>query len=305
MKNFNPEDYVIFKCLGGSRLYGTDTADSDFDFRSVCLSPLDVLIDPFMNFEVKDSFDGEDKTIYDLGTFIKLAADNNPNILELLFCPREKIIYSNLYWDYILKNRGLFLSKNVKHRFLGYAVSQIKALERHRQWFINPPTHKPTRAEFGLAESPRISMAWLNSTKASVNFNIIKDEYVDEIRKEELFREAVKKWDGYDQWQKNRNPKRKHSEEKYGYDGKYASHAFRLLEEGKQLLMDGEIHFPLQNAKFLLDIKNGVYQYEYIINKAKEIEDEFEGWYALSHLPQKPDRVKLKEIYVDLVRRSL
>jgi len=37
--NFNPQDYVIFEGITGSRLYGINIESSNTDYRSVCLPP--------------------------------------------------------------------------------------------------------------------------------------------------------------------------------------------------------------------------------------------------------------------------
>ena len=87
-----------------------------------------------------------------------------------------------------------------------------------------------------------------------------------------------------------------------GYDGKYASHLFRLMYEGNQLLLTGNIEFPLRNAKWLLDIKNGVYSYDEILEMAKVMEQDFETWYNESPLPYKPNVNALKELYFEMVR---
>lgn len=304
MKQFNPEEYLIFSCVSGSRLYGTETNDSDLDIRGVVLPPLEVLIDPIHNFKVADSFDGEDKQLYDLGNFIKLCCDNNPNILELLYCTKQSIITSSDIWDKIVENRDLFLSKNIKHRFLGYSISQLKSIIRHRGWFLNPPNKKPERKDFGLGYSPIVSEANLQNALA-VPHELYLPKYKYELLAERLYREEKKKWDNYMQWVNNRNPKRKASEERFGYDGKMASHLFRLMTEGKELLLTGKITFPLPNAEWIKAIKDGFYKYEEILEMAKNMESEFETWYNESPLPHKPNINGIKELYFDIVRKSL
>lgn len=300
MKQFNPLDYRIFEGITGSRLYGTATPDSDFDYREICIPPLRVTADPFMSFNVKDSFENEDRAIYDLGKFMNLCADANPNIIELLFIPEEFTILKTEQWDKVIENRQLFLSKNVKHRFLGYSFSQLDAIKRHREWFVQPPDHKPTREEFGLKQTPLVSEANLQNVLA-VPHNLFLPEHHQELIRERAYRDAKKKWDNYMQWNKNRNPKRKGTEEQFGYDSKYASHLFRLMSEGEELLMTGNITFPLPNAEWLLEIKNGLYKYEQILEMAQDIEKKFDTFYEQSPLPHSPNRNALKELYFDII----
>lgn len=304
MKQFDPIEHRIFEGVTGSRLYGTATPDSDYDSRGVCIPPLEVLLDPFMKFNVKDSFDGEDRSIYDLGNFLKLCSDNNPNVLEMLFIPDSFVMYKTKTWDKIISNRDLFLSKNIKHRFLGYAFSQLEAIKRHREWFISPPDHKPTREEFGLTQTPLVSEANIQNMMGVPN-ELFKEKHYEELQRERKYREVKKKWDNYMQWKTNRNPKRKASEEAIGFDGKYASHLFRLMSEGKELLLTGNITFPLPNAEWLLSIKNGFYQYEEILEMAKSMESEFETWYNESPLPHKPNINAIKQLYFEIVKEVL
>jgi hypothetical protein len=134
-----------------------------------------------------------------------------------------------------------------------------------------------------------------------LQFDIIDEKYRDELKREEEYMLSKKKWDSYIHWVNNRNPKRKTMEEQFGYDLKFASHVFRLMDEGKELLLTGKITFPLENAEEILRIKDGFYEYDEIIEKAKTLEQEFEKWYGLSPLPMKPNINKLEELYFDIV----
>lgn len=300
MTKFDPTQHLIFEGLAGSKLYGTSTPESDHDTRGVCIPPKRVSLDPFENFDIADSFEGQDRAIYSLAKFFKLCADNNPNVLELLFVPEQFTFTSNWQWNEIVRNRHLFLSKNVKHRFLGYAISQLEAIKRHREWFVNPPDHKPTREEFGLDD---VSLGTEDQMKAllSLPMKMFSEDYLPELYAEREYREAKRKWDNYEQWKKNRNPKRKGTEEQFGYDTKYASHLFRLMTEGKQLLLEGTITFPLQNAQELLAIKQGILRYEEVLELADGMAENFDQWYAESSLPMKPNVNALKDLYFRLL----
>src|SRR5688500_8849099 len=93
-KQFNPLDFLLWEGVTGSNLYGMNTATSDWDTRAVSLPPLDVLLDPFENFQLKDSgFAEEDRAVYSLAKFFKLCAESNPNIVEFLFVPDHQALF--------------------------------------------------------------------------------------------------------------------------------------------------------------------------------------------------------------------
>jgi len=216
--HFEPEDYLIFECIVGSRLYGTNTENSDTDFRGVCKTPLEAVLDLFQGFEQKDGgFEEKDRTIYDLGKFMRLCADANPNIIEMLFIPSSHILMSTPAWDRLIENKGLFLSKKAKYTFSGYAISQLNDIKNHRQWFINPPKEKPTRKMFGLTDSPKVSGENIQAV-ANIKFEYLRADVADELRRELEYREEKRKWDNYVSWRDNRNPERRRLEELYGYD---------------------------------------------------------------------------------------
>lgn len=300
-KQFDPLDYLIFEATTGSRLYGTNTPESDYDSRGICVPPMEVLLDPFIPFEVKDSgFEEEDRAIYALAKWMKLCADANPNIVELLFIPDEYVLYNTKIWEKIMENRIHFLSTRVKYTFTGYAISQVKAVERHRRYFINPPDHKPSRKEFGLTDSPLVTFGQMQAV-LSLPHEFFTDEIQDNVRREKAYRDAKQDWDNYWSWKENRNPKRRETEERFGYDTKFMSHVFRLMDEGKELLLTGNITFPLLNAEWIKEIKQGLYPYDEVIDMAKNMEKDFEMWYEQSVLPHKPNRKKLTELYFEVI----
>jgi uncharacterized protein len=299
--NWNPIEHRIFETVSGSQMYGTSTPVSDIDYRGIVIPPKKILLDPFHGFEQKDSgFEEDDRTLYALGKYMKLCADGNPNIVELLFSPLECWTYSDERWDLIVENRDLFLSKKVKFTFTGYAYSQLHKIEQHRRWFIDPPKEKPTRKMFGLTDAPKISGEGLIAV-ANISFDLLEPSFRDEIRRELDYRNEKQSWDNYIAWFKNRNPKRKDLEDRFGYDAKCALHLFRLMFEGMELLLTGKICFPLEQRDELLEIRNGKYSYEEVIEKAKELEKNFDVWYDQSVLSHSPNWKKLEELYFEVI----
>lgn len=142
---------MIFRCLAGSHLYGTNTPLSDIDERGVFI-PDERYFYGFLNRVEQFEDKTNDTTYFEIRKFMQLAMENNPNILELLFVPKDKWLQWNVDWSLIHKHRDLFVSKKCKFTFSGYAHSQFNRIKLHRNWLLNPPKKKPERKDFGLSE---------------------------------------------------------------------------------------------------------------------------------------------------------
>lgn len=142
----------------GSRSYGTNGPDSDWDWKGVFIAPARYHLGFVNKIESLDKgFDGLDVAMYNLKFFFDKACDANPSFLEMLFTDWNECLFNKwsdqLIWHDIYNHREKFLSKNCYYRFTGYAVSQLKKIQSHRGWILDKPTHKPTREEFGLPAS--------------------------------------------------------------------------------------------------------------------------------------------------------
>jgi hypothetical protein len=48
----------------------------------------------------------------------------------------------------------MFLSKRIRYTYANYAISQLRRIETHRKFILNPPQKKPERLDFGLPDTP-------------------------------------------------------------------------------------------------------------------------------------------------------
>lgn len=220
------EKNLIYMVVSGSHLYGTATELSDIDKRGVCVPPRNVVMGFANRFEQKN-YTGEDTTVYSLMRFIELASDCNPNIIELLFAPKEAAVVWTDLWEELVKHRQKFVSANAYHRFSGYAFAQLKKIKSHKGWLLNPPSHKPTREEFGLTESS----LGLRELSTGVDAYEIDPQVVKVIQQEKNYKSALTRWNQYEEWKKNRNPARAELEAKHGFDC-YSSDTEFLTEKG-------------------------------------------------------------------------
>lgn len=153
----------------GSHAYGTNTATSDEDFKGVAIPPAKYFFGYTHRFEQAElKAPDDDAVIYDIRKFFNLAADCNPNIIEVLHTdPSDHFIVTPIGRT-ILDHKDDFLSKKIKHTFLGYSVSQLKRIKTHKRWIMNPPASPPTRADLGLPEQTLIPQDQLSAAFAEV-----------------------------------------------------------------------------------------------------------------------------------------
>ena len=128
---------LILKIRTGSKLYGTNTLDSDSDYLGVFIPNKKYVLGlskcEQVEYKTNPSDSGKrnsktdtDMTLYSLPKFIKLCYENNPNLLETMFVDDKNLLYCNNYGKRLLESFPIFVSKRAKHRFLGYANSQRK-----------------------------------------------------------------------------------------------------------------------------------------------------------------------------------
>lgn len=201
--NFEIYNRTIYLTLSGSHAYGMATPTSDYDYRGVVIAPVESYIGILNKFEqFVDSDKGKhiykqypvgllnddprvpgnnpdnapDMQVMELTKFVGLALNNNPSVLENLFTDDSDRVIFHPIMNRLIDNRDKILSKQVKARFCGYAVSQLNRIKRHRRWLLSPPTRNPTREEFGLPNQSLLSPDQIGAANALIQKEI--DEFM-------------------------------------------------------------------------------------------------------------------------------
>ena len=73
-----------------------------------------------------------DIVYYEIRKFIHLLLGGNPNVISMLWLNPEYYLYINPEWEWIVKERELFLSKRILKGLMGYASNQIERMEKHK-----------------------------------------------------------------------------------------------------------------------------------------------------------------------------
>lgn len=357
---------IIYLTKAGSQAYGLSNNLSDLDVRGICVPPRHVENDLFNRFDqaenpsyVEETYEHLrnpnnpkiDSSIYSLRKFFVLAANINPNIIELLWTDESDHLVCIPLMIKLLSHRDKFLSSKVKHTFLGYALSQVAKIERHRKWIVLGELQPPKREDFGLpAVSPRgvdevfgyikskveewnlnqfpldeqnradlketiwelvhtlsnKDVSWDNWPDAyaqgvikkflEIDLNL-KEEVIVLINAERAYAKAKVTYESWLRWKKERNPARRELEVKSGYDTKHASHLVRLMRMGYEILTEGKVIVKRPDAEEILNIKNGGWSYEKVMEYAKEMQTKLDAAYKTTTLPRSVDHEKLNELY--------
>lgn len=196
------KENTIYVTLHGSQAYGLANQFSDVDVKGICIPPKDVEYNLYHRFEQAENpaFLEEqlahrknplnpkfESSIFSLRKFFLLAAEVNPNIIELLFTDPSDHFVLKSPMDKILENRNLFLSNKARYTFSGYACAQAKKIERHRKWITLGEVKCPDRGEFGLpAERPKGMDEIFGYIKAKVEQWNLNQYPLEEMQRAEL-----------------------------------------------------------------------------------------------------------------------
>lgn len=145
----NPPLHVLspeLEVIMGSFAYGVSGKSSDMDVNAVCIPPKEMVfphlsgmvpgfgppLNTFQQYQ-QHHIDLDDKE-YDLVSFslikfFQLAAENNPNIIDVLFVPERCITHMTEIGKLMRDNRKEFLHKGAYHKFKGYAYSQMQKIK--------------------------------------------------------------------------------------------------------------------------------------------------------------------------------
>lgn len=305
---------IIYKTIFGSYLYGTNTEESDRDFKGIYIPPLsEVLLGKikhsYKNTTKKHAGEGIKNTNKDIDddflsiqNFIQQGCiGKSMEVYDMLHTPSNMVIISHPIWEKIKENRQKFYTKKlscftkyIKKQAGKYGLkgSRINALKDVINIFqtVNTKDRDFSVISTGIwNDLPNTEFGYhiqyANNTipQYSICGKIIQATATVNYCLEILY----KIYENYGKRAIN-------AAINFGIDWKAVSHAFRATIQAKELLIKNTITFPLSqaDAKFLIDIKQGKYNY------AKELESELDNRIdelkILSEKSKLPEEVNIK-----------
>lgn len=281
----------------GSKLYGTDTPESDED-RVAIFMPNEEYILGFQKCEIIDHRkEGIDFSEYSFLKYVKLAMECNPNILESLFVKGENILSIGDIGCNLLAARGLFPSRDlIVQKFKGYAFSQKHKMTMKKEnydelvFFLEHYLNvddEHLKQKMGEAFPLSGGYREIGDLKLQDNWTLAKCKKIITARLDRVGNRT-----------KGQAGK---------YDPKFAMNLIRLLFEAVGFLKNGAIEFPFKESelRILKQIRAGEWQLKDILEYSQQLENKIDEAALTTKLPAHPRFDEIQEFTMRIMRKWL
>ena len=316
-------DQLICLMRFGSHLYGTSTEASDTDVKGVYIPELEDYLNQSViksihidskkaGSDEKNTEEDYDIELFSLNHFIKLAVEGQTVAIDMLYADEKVYINHTPYtslafklwmkdtiWRDILDQRDKFLQKNL-NAFVGYAQKQaakyglkgsrMDAVKKYLDFFDdvifrdNFGSYNKLKSIWGqLPKGEYIEFGYCEKSKLK-QVEVCNRKLQETVTVQYAYDCLQKVYDGY-------GKRAKMAQSSEGVDWKAISHCVRASYELIELYNTKNIIFPLTEAKYLLKIKQGKYEYPKI---AEHIEHLMNIVTALSEASDFPEKVDSK-----------
>lgn len=308
----------------GSHLYGTDTENSDTDYKGVFLPELsDCILNRISKSinentktgEGKNTPDDVDKELYSLQYFIELACKGETVAIDMLHASLEFCESYSDAWKFLHDNRTKFYTKNLS-ALVGYAKTQaakygikgsrlsdakrVKGILKHKD-----PNQKLGRAIDGNEEIRSLENVSPNKIDKAIQCEGYNFTHLNVCGRNLDLNSPVRYAIGIlETFISNYGARAEAAERNEGIDFKAVSHAFRAGYQLKEIYETGDLKFPLKEREFLRDVKIGKFHYknDKIGEKLDNLIDEVKLLAEKSNYPEKVDRGYFQDFILSLYK---
>jgi len=293
---------LIVRMIFGAHLYGTATAQSDIDYKGVFLpSREEILLGRIPkcrrhttgDCRSKNTAQDVDEERYALHHFIELACQGEIVAMDMLHAPPDAWIAASDIWQQIVRHRHRFYSKNLA-AFLIYARRQtgkygIKGSRLHAAAAVLELLEK-------MDQKQKLRQVWDDLPRMEHclelepapnglrHYRVCGKTFQESVSIGHVIPILQKFLDTYGQ-------RAKRATENKEIDWKAISHALRAAIQTREILTDGKIHYPLRDAPYLTQVKEGRLDYTKEVAPALEkLMDDVSRRIDDSNLPDQPDR---------------
>lgn len=276
---------IIFETQFGSHVYGTNTPNSDIDYKGIYqASYSDIILNKAKESIVynPNKIKGEgvrnkagdvDREYKELRRFIKDAINGQTYALDMLYVPEKFWVRKSDLWYELVNNRSRFLSKNMA-AFIGYirqqtgkyamkgtrmsaVVDTVAALKKYPE---------KTKLSNIWEELPKGEFVYIKDHEVSVNYAKKTEKML--VVLEKMFAGNVPvsfPLEVLEKFEREFGTRSRAALLNQGIDWKAVSHAYRACYQMLDIAKNGRMIFPLKNAEYVLRVKNGEINYRDVV----------------------------------------
>ncbi|KGL42072.1 hypothetical protein BMT55_02850 [Listeria newyorkensis] len=295
---------IAYLVASGSHGYGTNIETSDLDLRGFLIEDKRYLfgLNTFEQFEEKET----DTVIFGAQKFMKLCAQGNPNVLELLGVDEDEIVICSEAGRVVRDNVDLFLSKRVEQTFGNYANAQLKRLQNA---LVRNEASQAVQEQHVL-ETLQRQMKHFEGKYADLGDNglVLRMENAEIVMDARLRGYPLRDFVGiYGEMQGTMRTYGKLGTTEHPKDlprlYKHAMHLVRMLVTGRDILEGkGIITKRRIEHELLMAIRNGEISFEEIFEQVAVLQKEFERAARETDLPEQVDMIQVEELLISLYR---
>ena len=324
-----PEERLIVFMKFGSHLYGTDTPESDTDYKGIYMPTEDQIllnrVPKTMSYHTKNSDKDAKNTkedidiqIFSLHYFLDIACNGEMVAMDMLHAPDDWPLVTSSTWKNLRRKRRQFHTKSLR-AFVSYARKQaakygIKGSRLAAAKTVYEFLAKQlSGASYPYAIIQRADGSELHPISSNLKLKLAdvweklpEGEHIHKLKvdpKSKLrmyqvcgkkFQETAKLDYVYNilvKFYDDYGHRAKLAEKNEGIDWKAVSHAMRAAMQVSEIFLRNDIQFPLQAAAYLREVKEGKRDYKMEVGPLLELYmEQCEKLSAWSDLPEKVDR---------------
>lgn len=292
---------VIVYMPFGSHLYGTNTPQSDMDYRGVMLPDAEAVLccraprtknsSTKSGNEVRNGPDDIDTEVYSLHYFLDLAYAGETVALDMLHARKEQTTCWSPIWDELHQNRHRFYTKNLKSLVsyarkqaakYGVKGSRIAALREALACLKAFPENRRLEDVWGrLVENEHCTKGH-NGHDAIWNVcgkQLVGRAYVGHYVS--LLEDTIARY----------GQRAMEAESNKGIDWKAVMHAFRAAYQVRSIFQQGDFQYPLAETDLLRAIRAGTLDWKTVVGpKLDALLSKVDELSRQSTLPEQADR---------------
>jgi len=313
--------HIVMLTRFGSHLYGTNHPESDQDFKGIYIPSRDDMLlgkiehtlhyDSKKDTSLKNSSDDIDVELISLQKFIRDACEGQTYAIDMLYTNADNLVYSGAIWDNIVRYREEFHTKNMES-FVGYARKQAAkyGIKGSRLSDMKKVLDFIDICDNGVGNSTILKLkdTW-DSLPDGEHIHKV-DPQIDDKNQYKMYEVCGQKFqetakleyvrDGIQKKYNEYGARAKQAEANEGVDWKAISHAMRAAYQVIEILLYGDIKFPLRTATLLLNVKQG--KLNYLREAAPHLEHLMETVEALSKSSTLPEKANINFWEVQLIK---